>query len=77
MSLIPLTIRDKIRVPPVFSQFLAAQEIAPGVARETYRTVWQGADSGAARVVPRSSLWTYRDGRWQMIFHQGTKVPDA
>jgi hypothetical protein len=23
----------------------------------------------------RSSLWIYRDGRWQMLFHQGTKVP--
>jgi hypothetical protein len=23
----------------------------------------------------RSSLWIYRDGRWQMLFHQGTKIP--
>ena len=23
----------------------------------------------------RSSIWIYRDGRWQMLFHQGTKVP--
>jgi hypothetical protein len=23
----------------------------------------------------RSSLWIYRDGRWQMLFHQGTRVP--
>jgi hypothetical protein len=23
----------------------------------------------------RSSLWIYRDGRWQVLFHQGTKVP--
>jgi hypothetical protein len=22
----------------------------------------------------RSSLWIHRDGRWQMLFHQGTKV---
>jgi hypothetical protein len=22
----------------------------------------------------RSSLWIYRDERWQMLFHQGTKV---
>jgi len=23
----------------------------------------------------RSSLWALREGRWQMIFHQGTKIP--
>jgi hypothetical protein len=22
----------------------------------------------------RSSLWVYRNGRWQMIFHQGTRL---
>lgn len=22
----------------------------------------------------RSSIWTYKDGRWQMFFHQGTKT---
>jgi hypothetical protein len=25
----------------------------------------------------RSSLWARRDGRWQMLFHQGTLVPPA
>ena len=23
----------------------------------------------------RSSLWCYREGRWQMLFHQGTRLP--
>jgi catechol 2,3-dioxygenase-like lactoylglutathione lyase family enzyme len=25
----------------------------------------------------RSSLWVMRDGRWQMLFHQGTTIPGA
>ena len=25
----------------------------------------------------RSSIWAFRDGRWQMVFHQGTRLnPD-
>lgn len=34
-----------------------------------YRTVVNGRES------LRSSLWVHRDGRWQMQFHQGTRVP--
>ena len=56
---------------------MSAQEIAPGVVLVTYRTVRHDADSYAAREVLRSSLWIHCDGRWQVIFHQGTKVPDA
>jgi hypothetical protein len=44
-----------------------AQELAPAVVLVTYvvkktRTL-------------RSSIWKQIDGRWQMIFHQGTKAP--
>ena len=28
-----------------------------------------------ARESLRSSLWSLRDGRWQMLFHQGTSLP--
>jgi hypothetical protein len=52
---------------------LSAQKIAAGVALVTYRTVRQ--DSDARQFVLRSSLWIYRDERWQVLFHQGTKVP--
>ncbi|MHA6534070.1 nuclear transport factor 2 family protein [Paenibacillus sp. BAC0078] len=34
----------------------------------TYRTC--NAETG--RVTLRSSVWKFRDGRWQMFFHQGT-----
>ena len=42
--------------------------LAAGVALVRYR-----ADSGNS-VSLRSSVWVMRDGRWQMVFHQGTKV---
>jgi hypothetical protein len=29
----------------------------------------------APRESLRSSIWVQRDGRWQMLFHQGTLVP--
>lgn len=37
----------------------------------TYRTVRKGRD-GSQREALRSSIWTRKAGRWQMLFHQGT-----
>jgi hypothetical protein len=37
----------------------------------TYRTCRVERD-GAERQVLRSSIWTKREGRWQLVFHQGT-----
>ncbi len=54
----------------------AAAFVAESVILVTYRAVRvsereQGA--GEARVESlRSSLWVLREGRWQMLFHQGT-----
>lgn len=48
----------------------AARLLAPHVALATWRAL--RAD-GAQSL--RSSLWIRRDGRWQMLFHQGTPVP--
>ena len=48
------------------------QQLAEDIALLTYRST---------RTIPlppthalRSSLWIYRDHRWQMIFHQGTPI---
>jgi hypothetical protein len=40
----------------------------------TYRTFRVERD-GSERHVLRSSIWTRRDGRWQLVFHQGTIAP--
>ncbi len=48
--------------------------LAEGVALLTYR-----AHRGATAARPaadslRSSIWCLREGRWQMVFHQGTPL---
>lgn len=52
------------------------QMLAPGVALVTYRSVRPGAPVEPGRIALRSSLWVHRDGRWQVIFHQGTRVTE-
>lgn len=46
-------------------------EVSDDVALVTYRTI---GDEG--RETRRSSVWLRRDTRWQIIFHQGTRVRD-
>jgi len=50
--------------------------LAPGLAQATYRSMRTVAGC-APFVALRCSLWRFQEGRWQMLFHQGTKVPDA
>jgi hypothetical protein len=50
----------------------AVKELSTDAALVTYRTT--GTSGHAVR---RSSIWTNRDGRWQMLFHQGTPIPHS
>ena len=50
----------------------ACQQLAPGVALVTYRS--QRIDATGTRTALRSSLWIHRDNRWQILFHQGTRL---
>lgn len=45
-------------------------ELADGVALLTCRSTRRVA--GNASYSLRSSIWAWREGRWQMVFHQGT-----
>jgi hypothetical protein len=48
--------------------------LATGVILATYRVLRQ-ADNGEPPVTSlRSSIWKLIDGRWQMVFHQGTPI---
>jgi glyoxylase I family protein len=49
-------------VPPF--EHVRVEELAPGLHLVTYR--------GALAM--RASIWVWRDGRWQMRFHQGTPL---
>jgi hypothetical protein len=45
--------------------------LADGVVLLTYRS-FRPAEDGEQRHTLRSSIWKFMDGRWQMLFHQGT-----
>ena len=46
--------------------------LAPDVALVTYRAHRTVAGGGVESL--RSSVWRFCDGRWRMVFHQGTAV---
>ena len=62
---------EECRVRLTLSEFSAFQ-LAPDVVLVTYRAVQQGDASEPPVHSLRSSLWKFADGRWQMVFHQGT-----
>jgi hypothetical protein len=47
----------------------ATRELAPGVVQVTYGSRRNGDET------LRSSIWLNGDKGWQIVFHQGTKVP--
>jgi hypothetical protein len=55
--------------PPVDLEDFAVEALADEVALVTYRL-------GPPRPSNRSSIWIWRDGRWQVRFHQGTREPE-
>jgi hypothetical protein len=46
--------------------------LAPGIVLVTYRLIRQGTSDEPPIYSLRSSIWKLIDGRWQMVFHQGT-----
>jgi hypothetical protein len=53
-----------------------SRTLAPGVVLVTYRAVRQGESEKQVAYSLRSSIWRWREGRWQMIFHQGTPTKE-
>ena len=51
----------------------ATRLLAPGVVLVTYRAL-RHDESPACSL--RSSIWKLTDGRWQIVFHQGTNSTD-
>lgn len=46
--------------------------LAPGIVLTTYRAVQYRSLGESPIYTLRSSIWKLIDGRWQMVFHQGT-----
>jgi hypothetical protein len=63
-----LQTEEEIRV--LVEEF-ACQRVSDGVALVTYRSERTEAGGETIQAL-RSSLWVWRDERWQMVFHQGT-----
>src|SRR5262245_9230758 len=51
-----------------------ALPLGPEVVLTTYRAVRYGASGEQPIYSLRSSVWRLLDGRWQMVFHQGTRL---
>ena len=50
------------------------RDLAEDVALVTYRVISKDLTAGTSATSLRSSIWKHHDGRWQMVFHQGTCV---
>lgn len=61
----------------VLAEF-TARRLAPDVVLVTYRAIRQSQSDPDPASRLRSSIWKLMDGRWQMVFHQGTPsaLPD-
>ncbi|UMZ09749.1 nuclear transport factor 2 family protein [Pseudomonas sp. MPFS] len=55
----------------------AVQWLAADLAQATYLCHNAAGPGRVASSAWRSSLWRCREGRWQMLFHQGTPRPGA
>ena len=52
-------------------------EVSDSAALVTYRACSESTRLTASRYSLRSSLWVLRGHSWQMVFHQGTNVPES
>ena len=52
-------------------------EVAPRTVQAVYRVEMKSTGGGESRWSGRSSIWQLRDGRWQIVFHQGTPIPPS
>jgi hypothetical protein len=66
-------LRTEPRVQFSLSDFRATV-LGEGVVLVTYRAGRRDESDDSEFASLRSSLWILRDGRWQMLFHQGTGV---
>lgn len=65
-------LRDEEEICVGMEDFVC-ETVAEGVALVTYRSERTEPDGTMIEAL-RSSLWARREGRWQMVFHQGTPL---
>lgn len=57
---------------PVLVRDFSVRELSSDTALITYRSVGQSGQEAR-----RSSIWIHDGERWQMAFHQGTRIPNS
>ena len=67
---------SETRPPAPLVEDFAVNTIVPELVQVTYRTL-KTIPGGKPQAALRSSLWIRRGDRWQMLFHQGTRIPDV
>ena len=60
-----------------FISGFCVKPITDGAALVTYRAVRSNGAAGTTSESLRSSVWVIREGKWQMLFHQGTPIQAA
>lgn len=58
--------------PAVAASNYAVTMLNDGSALLTYHSARVGQDGVLIHPTHRSSIWQYTDGRWQLLYHQGT-----
>jgi hypothetical protein len=67
------TLRSETAAEFAMSDFRVLS-LAPGAALTTYRVSRFDRQSNRSTLSLRSSIWKMKDGRWQLVFHQGTPI---
>ncbi len=63
---------ENVDLEVVVSDFIV-RELSPEIVLVTYTASMLDNDKITTVFTNRSSIWIFRDNRWQMTFHQGTK----
>jgi hypothetical protein len=79
-ELIARSVEENDHAAQAQSELLAREYVLTFISADavllTYQTQHKES-AGSQRHVLRSSIWKYADGRWQMLFHQGTLAQPA
>jgi hypothetical protein len=75
-QIISLLVADPESAMPRYAtvQNLKINWLADGVALLTYRSAKSSPRSARAVRANRASIWKKIEGRWQLVFHQGTSL---
>lgn len=64
---------EPVRAPSILTDFVATL-LAPQIVLVTYRTSREDGSQVRVEQALRSSIWVNRENRWQLQFHQGTRI---